>query len=559
MDIKEIITITQSLKLLYVEDDITAQNATVELLSNFFDNIVVAENGQAGLEKFKEEKIDIILSDINMPQMTGIEMVKEIKKLNEQIPVVFLTAHNENSFLSDGIELGVDGYLLKPLQPKSLIKTLSKISEKIHLQNKNNKYQENLEKEVRKQTRELDNKLHFDELTGLHSKYSFDADISLINTPIVLIVNINKFRMINEIYGVEAGSFVLKEFANFLLDFINNTSYKVYRPSGDEFILLDTAPYISHEKYEQDLDNFFTKLKLFSIDIDNHHISLEVTVGLSLLETDALACANIALNYAKIKSRDYCIYSSLIDTRESAKEVLKWKDITKEAIKNNRIVAVYQPIVDKNQTIIKHETLMRLRDEKDGKLISPYYFLDIAIKTGLYRELSTYIIFEALHLIDNTEHTLSVNFAYSDITCSPFLNELESFFHINTQLGKRVIFEITESEDIESYNEIKEFIKRFRAYGIRFAIDDFGSGFSNFEYILEIEPDYLKIDGSLIKNIDTDEKSHILVQAIVEFSHKLGIKIIAEFVHSEVIFDMLKVLNVDEYQGFYFSEPLEKI
>ena len=185
--------------------------------------------------------------------------------------------------------------------------------------------------------------------------------------------------------------------------------------------------------------------------------------------------------------------------------------------------------------------------------------MDIAIKTRQYTALSTAIVFEALRLLDTSSHTLSLNLTYGDIKNSLFLYEIETFFKNRPALGERAVFEITESESIENYDDVKQFIKRFRAYGVKIAIDDFGSGFSNFDYILEIHPDYLKIDGSLIKNIDTDEKSLVLVRAIVQFSHELGIKVIAEYVHSETIFNMLKALHVDEFQGFYFSEPLQDI
>jgi EAL domain-containing protein (putative c-di-GMP-specific phosphodiesterase class I) len=215
--------------------------------------------------------------------------------------------------------------------------------------------------------------------------------------------------------------------------------------------------------------------------------------------------------------------------------------------------------VNRDGKVMKYETLMRLRDKDTNKLITLNYFLDIAVKTGLYSALSRYIIFEGLWRLDTSEHNLSFNFTYADIINKTLLNEIESFFITSPKLARRAIFEITESEIIEDYADMKSFIKQFRKYGVVFAIDDFWSGFSNFEYILEVEPDYLKIDGSLVKNIDTDKKAYILVRAIVDFSHRLGIKVIAEYVHSDIIFQMLKKLNIDEFQGFYFSKPLENI
>ena len=559
MNTKEIIKVSQSLKLLYVEDDETARESTLELLNNFFTDIVVAVDGQDGFNKFNNSTFDVILSDINMPKLSGTEMVRKIREIDENILIMFISAHTESSFLSDGIRLSVDGYILKPMKLKDFVLVLSKICQKITLQRAHDNYQNNLEREVKKQTKELDHKLHYDELTELHSRYSFFEDIKDLETPIVFIVDINKFKIINEIYGTATGSLVLQEFAKFLLVFSKDTSYKVYRLSADEFILRDEVEHIDPDKYEIDIIRLYNLLRDFEVKIDNDSISIEVTMGFSTAQHDAFECAKIALEHAKLHKRPYEMYSTSIDKRSEEQDALVWKNRTKAAIAENRIVPVYQPIVDREGKIVKHETLMRLKDADDGKLISPFFFLDIAIKTGLYSALSSHIIFEALYLLDKSSHILSVNFTYGDITNETLLNEIEIFFRTSPELGKRAIFEITESENIADYAVVKKFIKRFRNYDIRIAIDDFGSGFSNFEYILEIEPDYLKIDGSLVKNIDSDEKAHILVGAIVEFSHKLGIKIIAEYVHSEIIFEMLKALNVDEYQGFYFSEPLESI
>ncbi len=106
---------------------------------------------------------------------------------------------------------------------------------------------------------------------------------------------------------------------------------------------------------------------------------------------------------------------------------------------------------------------------------------------------------------------------------------------------------------------MQSFIKEVRKYGVRIAIDDFGTGHSNFTNIIDIEPDYIKIDGSFIRNIHTDSKSYSLVKGIINSAKELNIKTIAEFVHSKEVFDVVKELGVDEFQGYYFSEPLLNI
>ncbi len=556
---EETLSISKTLKLLYVEDDAIARNSTLELLENFFTDITVAVDGQDGLNKFKENDFDLIISDINMPKLDGIEMIKEIRAIKQNEFVIFLSAHNENSYLAEGITLGVEGYLLKPLNLKSFILVLTKVCKNIKIQRLSDTHQSNLENVVKIQTQVLEHKLYFDELTGLYNRYSFFEDIKDIDTPVIFIVDINKFKTINEIYGSHTGSIVLKQFASLLSDFSLNTSYKVYRISADEFVIRDDVKFIDPDKYEEDINVLFNRIKKFVVEVGKDSIAIEVTVGISTSEHNAYECALIALDHAKENHKAYEMYSSDIDKRSDSRDAMKWKEKIKSAIKEKRVIPVYQPIVNSDGVTLKHETLMRLKDERTDELISPFYFLDIATKTGLYNALSSSIIFESLHLLDTSSHTLSFNFTYGDITNESFLNEIESLFRVSPNLGRRAIFEITENETISDYSLVKKFIHRFRVYGIKIAIDDFGSGFSNFEYILEIEPDYLKIDGSLIKNIDTDKKAHILVKAIVKFSHKLGIKIIAEYVHSQIIFDMLKKLDVDEYQGFYFSKPLQMI
>ena len=559
MILKEISKISKTLKLLYVEDDDVARSSTLEMLENFFIDITVAVDGEDGLQKFNDNNFDIILSDINMPKLNGIGMLKAIRDVDKDISILFLSAHNEASYMLDSIRYGVDGYILKPLEIEQFTYTLKKIVDKIILMRESKHYKEYLEFEVKQRTRELDKKLHFDELTGLYNIYSFNEDIKNITAPILLIVDINKFKIINEIYGTAIGSLVLKEFAKFLLEFTNDTTYKLYRLSGDEFIFFDDIKEIDLDKYEHDVERFFTKLNDFKVDIGDDFISLDVTLGISTSQEDAFESAKIALEYAKLNKISYAIYSNDIDKRKEEQGALEWKNTIKSSIENNRITPVYQPIVDMDGNIVKYETLMRLIEVDTGKLISPFFFLDIAIKTGLYPKLSSFVIFNALELLNSTSHIFSFNLTYGDIKNISFINEIDIFFKTSSEVAKRVIFEITESEDIENYDDVKEFINHFRKYGVKFAVDDFGSGFSNFEYILEIEPDYLKIDGSLIKDIDTDKKAHILVEAIVEFSHKLNIKVIAEYVHSQVIFEMLKKMGVDEYQGYYFSEPMENV
>jgi len=559
VDMKELTIKSQGLKLLYVEDDKNARETTLKLFDNFFKDITIAVDGQDGVDKFKTKEFDLIISDISMPNLNGMEMLEVIRKENSTIPILMLSAYNDIEYFMQALELDVDGYILKPLVHDQFLKALFKIVQKINFISLNKNYQKQLEYEVKNRNEEIEHKLHFDYLTNLLSRYSFFMNVAELNYPIIILIDIDKFKVINEVYGSKIGSEVLKKFAQNLSFTLKDESLNIYRLSADEFAIVDTTKHDKTENDETLIDKLFKKLNNLKIEVDNNKITVDITMGISTVEKDGYESAKIALDYAKKHKKPYVMYSSEIDYRKESSLTLKCRDDIISAIDDKRVIAVYQPIVNKQGKTVKHETLMRLQEKSTLKLLYPLHFLDVAIKTRLYENLSSTIIFRALELLKNSDNTLSVNFTYSDIKNTLFTKKIEGFLDLNKEVGPRTIFEITESESIENYDEVKSFIKRFREYGVEFAIDDFGTGFSNFGYILEIEPDYLKIDGSLVKDIDTDVRAYTLVEAIVQFSHKLGIKVIAEYVHSAVIFNMLKELDVDEYQGFYFSEPLEQI
>jgi EAL domain-containing protein (putative c-di-GMP-specific phosphodiesterase class I) len=130
------------------------------------------------------------------------------------------------------------------------------------------------------------------------------------------------------------------------------------------------------------------------------------------------------------------------------------------------------------------------------------------------------------------------------------VNKIKDCPHSN-----RIIFEILESEGIENYEIINEFITEMKKYGVKIAIDDFGAGYSNFVYITKLDIDYIKIDGSIIRNIDTDTTSQIITKTIIDFASQLNIQTVAEFVHSEKVNNYLKDLNLNHLQGYYYGEP----
>jgi EAL domain-containing protein (putative c-di-GMP-specific phosphodiesterase class I) len=238
---------------------------------------------------------------------------------------------------------------------------------------------------------------------------------------------------------------------------------------------------------------------------------------------------------------------------------IEWINKIKEAITGDRLTTYFQPIIDnKTGAITKYESLVRLID-KEGKVISPFFFLDIAKKAKLYTKITKIVIDKTFATFENLQqYDFSINITVEDINdeeiSSYIFKKLKNYPNSN-----RVIFEITESEEIKDYAFVNNFIKTVKSYGAKIAIDDFGAGYANFEHIINLKADFIKIDGSLIKNINTDKNSRIITEAIIAFSKKLGSKTVVEFVHNEEVYKKVKELGADFSQGFHLGEPSPKI
>jgi len=409
--------------------------------------------------------------------------------------------------------------------------------------------------------KELENQLYVDALTKLKSRTRLLKDIKEAKNPAIVLIDINSFRTINELYGVDVGNEVLVRFARMLREFAKNRDFKVYRISGDEFVFFKDVARADPVGCANLLDTFFENTKNNQIFIDSlgESLYLDLSVGASFEKDNPLGTADVALNHAKQQHKPYVIFHKELDALQEIAQGALWKKKIIAGIQNDAFLPFFQPIVDKNGTVVKYEALMRFT-QQNGKTsyISPVEFLDIACKTRHYNEISQMTLLKSLHVSFDRHIDVSLNLNYQDILNRP-LHALLKEQIIEMGIAEHIVFEIVESQNIQNYGLLKAFMAEFRVLGVRFAIDDFGTGFSNFSHIIELSPDYIKIDGSLIKNLDTDKTSYELVKAIVFFSKELGIQTVAEYVHSEEVFNAALGLDIDLFQGYYFGAPQREI
>jgi len=297
------------------------------------------------------------------------------------------------------------------------------------------------------------------------------------------------------------------------------------------------------------------QIKHKSIYIQEQEIVLNITTALSFESSEnLLATADIALKVAKKTKKHILVYSEENSLNKEYENNLKWINKIKKAIDEDKIIPVFQPIINnRTKKCDKYESLVRIIDE-DGLLVTPYFFLDISKQTKQYTKITKIMIQKTFETFKNKDVEFSINLTIEDILD----NEIQEFMFVMLEtynIGKKVVFEIVESESIDNFQQIQDFISKVKKYNSKVAIDDFGTGYSNFEYLLRLNIDYIKIDGSLIKEIDIDINKQQVVATIVDFAHKMKMKTIAEFVENESIQEVVEKLGIDFSQGYYFGKP----
>jgi diguanylate cyclase (GGDEF)-like protein len=394
-----------------------------------------------------------------------------------------------------------------------------------------------------------------DKTTGLKNRNAYTHELDKGKEYTVILVDILEFSALNGLYGFEVGDFVLCSVANKISEAIKpNKEATVYKVGADQFAValkkcsdndaLSLANVIVQAIEKEPLE--FEKI--------GQSIPVQVYCGISskapyLINSTLASKTTLDDYYKKIAFFD----SSLDKTEEIKQNILMVQKI-KHSIANDCIAVLFQPLVDlKSHKIIKYEALVRLQDE--GKYISPYFFLELSKKAKLYPSITQNVLLKSLNAIASKDVDVSINLSIEDILHKETYDFIIKTLTANTDLANRLTLELLETEEIQNFKALKAFIDEVKKLGCKIAIDDFGSGYSNYNYLIELDIDILKIDGSLIRNIDKSENNRLVVKSIVEFSKLSGIKTVAEFVENKEIEEVIRYLGVDCGQGYLYSAP----
>jgi len=557
MDIRELKDCTSGLVVLYVEDDPVARVQLQDVLNMLFKEVLIAIDGQEGLDIYKEHsaKVDLILTDIEMPKMNGLKMSEEIKKREPSQYILILSAHGDSPHFTKAIDIGVDGFILKPIAMDKLFVQLSKACSVIKKNHLEEEYHREVEKRLFLRSKELEKSMITDELTGVYNKTKLTLDISALKEVTAVLFNIDNFDHINSTYGYDIGDIALRGFAN-ILDSARPLEATLYRLASDEFVYL-------FEELDLDSVGVFVekvrdKLSSESIHADGIEFHLSATAGIAKGHgREVLANAHVAMKEIREHGKNrYHFYTPRSTLQTKQKNNIEWIKKVKQALKEDRLIPFFQPIINnKTGHIEKYECLARIVEE--GRVVSPAYFIEPAKLSGLLPQVTKTMLEKSFDTFSRRNEEFSVNITECDLREGYLPSMLSNLLARYDIEPNRVVLEILENISAQGSKEALEQLKEIKKMGIKLAMDDFGSEKSNFYRLQELNVNYIKIDGSFIKGIAENENSYQISKTITQMAKALNAKVIAEFVATKEIHGIVNELGIDYSQGYYFGEPKE--
>lgn len=429
---------------------------------------------------------------------------------------------------------------------------------------------EQLQKEIveRKQAeKQLEYLATHDYLTSVPNRYSFEETLKKVvakagrgQESFLLFIDIDNFKMVNDTKGHTAGDRLLISVAKIIKESIRESD-TLARLGGDEFgvllegLTIDDAR-LAAEKMRHRVEN-----EEFFLDTYGS-FNLSFSIGVAMIDGTLnsqrlLALADTALYLAKDKGGNRVI---LLEPNEEATTKLtainQLVAQIKNAVKEDKFVLFFQPVVRVvDRKILHHEALLRMQGQ-DGELISPQTFIAVAEQFGLMPAIDRWVIRAVLETMSqHPVFNIFVNISGVSLGEESLLDYIEQAISQSEIEPSRIGFEITETAAVQDIWLAQRWIERLRKLGCRFALDDFGIGFSTFSYLRSLSVDYVKIDGSFIVNLDKDPSNRALVMAMNTVAHSLGKKAIAEYVENEDILKILQELEVDFAQGYFCGRP----
>lgn len=414
-----------------------------------------------------------------------------------------------------------------------------------------------------------------DALTGLINRREFDSRLNQAMASAradgrhyaLCYIDINKFKFFNETYGREGGDDLLKQLATLLHSKVRDTDV-LARIADDKFgILLNNCSI--HNALET-ATGYRQAVKDYNFAVNGETVALSVSIGLVPINSesggiaDVMGLADAACYVAKTKGNHRIhVYREQDVAVKQKHSDLKWIQSIRQALEENHFRLFCQSIVPltvPEAHCAHHEVLLRMQNEK-GDMIRPGSFVAAAERYSLMPSIDRWVVRNALEFMaerigrNQQIGIFAINLSAQSLDDENFLGFVIDQFDKTQVPASQVCFEITESTAISNLMSATRFMSILRGMGCKFALDDFGQGFSSYGYLKNLQIDYLKIDGSFVRDIAKDPIDYAMVESINQIGHIMGVQTIAEFVESQDILEKLIALGIDHVQGYQLGKP----
>lgn len=574
-ELKELIPFTKKLSLLYIDEDQEILRRFTPAFEKVFFRVDDASDATTGIGFVKLNSYDLIIVDSSSSIMSISQLIKNIKSVNRYQKIIVTTKNLEDAEILKIYKLGVNCVIPKPFTGASLLDEILYIAS--ILQNERSSAEQEVEKlhsdllyerkrigrfmlnekKLNEKIKTYEDNIYMNkniyELTRLPSRYALQTALNGTSQSL-LYINIDHFDFVNTVYGMGKANKLLKECSLRLKKFLPNNA-ELFHITADEFVILLDEPSENQDTLLATQMQALFKEAALEFDDLSHHITFSIGIDRGAGKVLFVNGKSASKEARYFGGDQVIIFNSLSDYMKEQRENLYWIKVLKKAFEDDNVFTYYQPIINHSNPSAKHyAVLCRLKDESNN-LVDASKFIESARLSGLITQITRTVVDKTFKLFTDNDYNFSLNISMYDLHeeyLLKFLNYKCERYNISSD---RVYLEIVEDVIISKTKSVDRQILELKESGFHVIIDDFGTDKSAYSRIFDLRADCIKIDGSFIKELSKENPYKIIVQSIVDFAKKSGIKTIAEHVESIEVYEIVKELGIDYSQGYLLGKP----